>query len=266
MSTMSFQFVIHDGSRVSQDPAVRTLIRKQAMKDVGMTRKRRGNHGRVNLRQPLDCLGTGTFQPIGKASDHTSSSSGGSCFVTPVSDHAEATICRMRQSESANPRRPVRQTDNEIKFVRFTFSTEYEKVRKTFGLDIGDLSLLASFNLGKGTASMLSAQPDRLVDLLTQDFWSYLEHVPGRYGQSECVTDAVNCVLAQTHSVLVPGMRAPGDALCRSLYGKALQSLQGAIEDGTHCMDADVLCATQLLGMHEVRSASKLICSTRVVS
>ena len=42
------------------------------------------------------------------------------------------------------------------------------------------------------------------------------------------------------------------------LYAKALKTLQDAISDESTCLDSDVLCATQLLSLHEVRPLSSI--------
>ncbi|CAK7221127.1 hypothetical protein SBRCBS47491_004421 [Sporothrix bragantina] len=48
---MAFSFVNYEGPDVPQDPSVRTLIRRQAMRDVGLDRRARGGYGQANLRQ-----------------------------------------------------------------------------------------------------------------------------------------------------------------------------------------------------------------------
>ncbi|CAK7210272.1 hypothetical protein SCUCBS95973_000722 [Sporothrix curviconia] len=48
---MAFSFVSYEGPDVPQDPGVRTLIRRQAMRDVGLDRRARGGYGQANLHQ-----------------------------------------------------------------------------------------------------------------------------------------------------------------------------------------------------------------------
>ena len=79
---------------------------------------------------------------------------------------------------------------------------------------------------------------------------SYLQFVPSRYGSTECLTAATNCVLAKVHSILVP--QEDCSQVVLQLYTKALQTLQNAISAESTCLDADVLCATELLSLHEV--------------
>jgi hypothetical protein len=127
---------------------------------------------------------------------------------------------------------------------------EYERARSKFGVDLMSLSILTNFNVGKSTIAILSADPTRLASLLNLHQWSYLEYVPQRYGVSECLTAATNCLLAKVHTVLAP--REDSSSVCTRLYGKALRALQDALANDSSAMDADVLCATQLLSLHEV--------------
>lgn len=44
-----FPFIVLNGPKLN-DPGARRIIRKQAMKDVGNARRRRGNYGKINQR------------------------------------------------------------------------------------------------------------------------------------------------------------------------------------------------------------------------
>lgn len=77
-----------------------------------------------------------------------------------------------------------------------------------------------------------------------------MEYVPSRYGISDCLTAATDCVLGKVRSILAP--QQFDKELMLRLYAKALQTLQDAISDESKCMEADVLCATELLSLHEV--------------
>jgi len=47
----TFCIVEYEGPKLSQDPAVRRLIRQRAMKDVARARRQRGGYGKHNMRQ-----------------------------------------------------------------------------------------------------------------------------------------------------------------------------------------------------------------------
>jgi hypothetical protein len=48
-SVQDFQFIISDGSQTPNNLKVRTIIRKQAMKNIAAARKNRGDYGRINF-------------------------------------------------------------------------------------------------------------------------------------------------------------------------------------------------------------------------
>ncbi len=85
---------------------------------------------------------------------------------------------------------------------------------------------------------------------------SYLQYVPTLYGSSECVTAAANCLLAKAKLTLSPKKECSETTL--RLYAKALRTLQTALMDEENCTGPDVLCATQLLSLHEVSEANHL--------
>ena len=85
---------------------------------------------------------------------------------------------------------------------------------------------------------------------------SFLDYVPSRYGSSDCITAATNCLLAQAKVALSPQLEEECHDITLRLYAKALSTLQTAISDEGHCLDTDVLCAIQLLSLHEVTNSS----------
>lgn len=97
--------------------------------------------------------------------------------------------------------------------------------------------------------------PDWLSDF---PYRSYLQYIPSRYGTSECLTAATNCVLGKVKMILAPHLFSCQETMIY-LYAKALKTLQDAISDDSKCLDSDVLCATQLLSLHEVPPAFLII-------
>lgn len=89
MADSSFHFINATGPKVPKDPALRTLIRKQAMKDVGIARKKRGGYGRVNLRQPPSDANTSVPKEAPESSG--ASTDADDCNrMTPDSDSASS--------------------------------------------------------------------------------------------------------------------------------------------------------------------------------
>lgn len=262
-STSDFHFIVSDGPKVPD--SARTLIRKQAMKDVGLARKKKGNYVRVNLRQvPVydKSAAAGDTVPIrssvnlsgvdcsrcSTASSQTQNSSSAE-MRQPSTDSADEWELALRQKAAA--------TDGyascDMVLASISPCPDYQRARSRFGVELTDLAMLTNFNVGKSTIAILSADPARLASLLGQEQWSYLAYVPARYGTSECLTTATDCLLAKAHSALTVPDEACR-AVCNRLYGKALRALQDALADDSTVRGSDVLCATQLLSLHEVCS------------
>lgn len=158
-------------------------VRKQAMKDVGISRRKRGNYGRANARQSQ---AFGTEFPIGRgvaevgSSDNSQDSCGTSDAETSESSRtSEGTEYEEIVSRgSALARRcwplMVDRADDAFSFTTISLLSDYGSARSKFHLDITDLSILTNFNVGKSTIPILSANPTRLADLLGHPQWYVL--------------------------------------------------------------------------------------------
>ena len=128
----------------------------------------------------------------------------------------------------------------------------YDSMRVRYGFDILDLSSLTAFHVGRVTAQALTIEPSRLIGILQCQQWSYFSYLPGRYGNSSFLDDAVNCVAARVRQLIsYPLGQLSGTIL--SLYSRALRSLQAVLDDPKLWMEPDVLCATEVLALFEVR-------------
>lgn len=254
----NFPFIVSSGPKLQNDPATRQLIRKQAMRDIGIARKRKGTFGKQNTGQ-FPTADVPIRAAVSSAGGNKSSSSGTSSPETWGSDASASTQSTddteldalFGQQLVPARRKPI--TTGRISSIQtVNLLSSYETTRARFNVDITDLCMLTNFNVGKSIIPILTADPSRLAGLLGQQEWSYLQHVPSRYGESQCLTAATDCVLAKVRSVLAP--QGGYEEVQLRLYAKALNSLQKAISNGASCMDSDVLCATQMLSLHEVRS------------
>ncbi|KAL4955733.1 hypothetical protein BDW69DRAFT_110965 [Aspergillus filifer] len=129
--------------------------------------------------------------------------------------------------------------------------TGYEAIRVAYNFDITLLTSFTDVDLGKTAATPLQNQPNLLSSLLQRRSTSFLSYLPSRYGSSPFLDDAMHCLAARAGQIFGHTTRA---AKISTLYGKALNSLQAALNDGKLCMGADVYCATRLLTLYELIS------------
>ena len=239
-STDGFQFVVSNGPKPPADPAVRTMIRRQAMKDVGSERKAR--NGRVRLSQipPTGSLsGTHNVQRQDRESDSKSVASSSQLEDDQVSpstsswdswdswdlDGTEELPLTLRQEQAMS----------WTLYAPLSNHSAYEAAKSRFGVDLTMLELLTGFSVGKTTIGQLAEDPMRMYSLVSEPVPadSFLSLVPQRYGSSKVVATAVDCLLAKVSSVLTPYATSAVDL--SKLYAIALRTLQDAIVDCTSC-------------------------------
>ncbi|KAH8807831.1 hypothetical protein F5884DRAFT_857398 [Xylogone sp. PMI_703] len=132
-----------------------------------------------------------------------------------------------------------------------------ELLVKDRGLDPMDLSALTSVHMGdmqvtSMTASaMITSEPNQLADVLVCRQWSYFSFIPPRFGHFLVLDDAFRCLVTATHSMLVPSHKL-SDGKILSCYGRALRSLQSAVNNPTARYSSEVLCATGMLALFEL--------------
>jgi len=220
-STMAtgFEFVIHpsDGN-AGTSKADKIRIRRQAMKAVGISRRQRGNYGQYNLRQ----------YPV---------------YI----DSRQQTI------DTYNDPPKAVQEIAWINTIPAQLSSKgFELMKIEYGVDILDLSGLITIHVGRAAARILSSDRALLVRLLRcKQQWSYLSYLPSRYGYNACLDDAMHCVTAKMRQIIFSTDQQPS-SMVLSLYGKALKSLQAAVNDPVSCLEPNVLCATEILALFEV--------------
>lgn len=259
----NFPFIVSDGPKLRNDPQTRQIIRKQAMRDVGIARKRKGTFGKQDTGQ---FASNRTAVPIRPSVSSTSGNSSSSSATASPETLSSGTSVSTKETDDTGfdesfDWQLVPTNGKKCYADRSAFTpsaslfSSYETTRSKFSVDITDLSMLTNFNVGKSTIPALSADPSRLAALLGEQQWSYMEYIPRRYGQSQCLTAATDCVLAKVRSLLAPHIVNEQTQL--RLYAKALHSLQKAISNSaSDCVSPDVLCATQMLSLHELLDAS----------
>ncbi len=102
---------------------------------------------------------------------------------------------------------------------------------------------------------MLQSEPAQLPSVLLCRQWSYFSFIPPRFGHVPALDDAFRSLATIVHSTLVPKHKRSSDTIL-AYYGKALRSLQCAVNEPAARYTAEVLCAVGMLALFEVRQRS----------
>jgi hypothetical protein len=129
----------------------------------------------------------------------------------------------------------------------------FELLNADTGLNVLVLDEFTSVTAGPRAAELLCADPKKLKKLVLRRRDSYLSHIPSRYNSSACVQDALRCLAIKAKRSLCSETKATTTADELRLYGKALRSLQAAVNESGSSTDVDVLCAIEILSLCEVR-------------
>ena len=253
-----FQFVnaTLTNPQAPQDKAVRTLIRKQAMKQASATRRKLGNYGKHNVRQcPIFCEVITQKSVAGRPHNKT-------IYEDEESYRREDEDELLRDGEdSALSHNSLHLAGSNVQpFNMFAYKSSlppslsrqgYEAVVAAYDLDVVNLSAVALLRLGRSACMMLSADTSTLASLLRCNWASYLTYAPSRYAHSPCLSDAIDCILARVRQILFPA-ETKFNSIVLPRYIKALKSLQEALYSSSQCYEADVLCAIEILALYEV--------------
>jgi hypothetical protein len=269
---VSFEFVVQSQD-VYQDgfsSDTRTRIRKQAMKKVGAERRKGGGYGKRNLRQQPIVVEDIIYSPVPSAVVKSTAAS------TASGDEAEGQpSCWSLQIRSAHPAAPSSSSPSSASSTSSTSSDSpsspsfanpcrlrqmplsgVDRLVADYGINPVHFSALTNVHLGGVAVSVLARQPHRLQGLLSDRTWSYFSFVPARYGQHPYLDDALRCLVVKARAIMAPSAEA--DKMILAAYGKALQSLQKAVQDPSLVAGPDVLGATGILSVFEVSCACRL--------
>lgn len=173
MTANSFPFIVSSGPKLQNDPNIRAVIRKQAMKDVGNARRKRGSSGRVNLRTAR-VVETTNVSIRSEASpdsslESSSTESSGSSKTAEDTDYDELLP---RHSVVSKRRNPNGTRDQDpFSFATISLFSNYETARSKFQIDVVDLTMLTNFHVGRSTIPILTADPANLASLLGYRQW-----------------------------------------------------------------------------------------------
>lgn len=258
----SFQFVNStvDTPIVPQDLAVRALIRKQAMKKAAATRKKNGSYGKHNLRQYPVFVEAMQFNPaetqiIEEAID---------CLPTasdPTYEEDTTIYTSRKPLKATKGKKDGQSADSQMCLAILALSqnlpatlsaTGYELSSMKSDFDILDLSMLASMFSGRAARAALSQEPQNLIhQIRARQKWSYLSYLPQLYGHYPCLNAATDCVVARARQIMSP--HEDWEPAVLNFYVRALGALQKALDDPEQRYTPEVLCATEILSLYEVR-------------
>jgi hypothetical protein len=263
---VEFQFVNStiDAPTMPRDQAVRALIRKQAMKKASAARRKDGNYGKHNLRQyPVFVVEPATHcTPSAVAVlDQEVRESTQNNNTTVIKTEMPLTPPGVRKYKVQQEKEVNRSTRQQTWLASLALSshpctslpaTGYELTNIKSDFNILDLSTLASMFASRAVRNALSQYPLQLVhQLRTQKQWSYLEYLPSQYAHYPCLRAATDCVIARARQIISPHEK--WESAVTYFYCKALGTLQKALDDPNQRYSAQVLCATEILALFEVR-------------
>ncbi|PQE31973.1 C6 zinc finger domain protein [Rutstroemia sp. NJR-2017a WRK4] len=267
---MEFQFVNSTltNPSVPQDLAIRALIRKQAMKKASAARRRDGNYGKHNLRQyPVfvhDEKPTDQTPAVKVVANHKTQSAYGSNTSRQLeyidgeergkgrSSNGKLKLSKHEREKNIAERQMLLTKIALAESAPSKFSpTGYELLLAKSGVDIMELSTLATLHVGRATRRALCASPYSIVhQMRTQKQWSFLSYLPSRYGHIQCLSDAADCVVARARQIISP--QENWEPMVLGYYIKALESLQKALDSPKQRFKPEVLCATEILALYEL--------------
>lgn len=244
-----FHFVNSTTPEKPRDLAVRSLIRKQAMKEAVATRKREGTYGRHKRYRPPVFGQSVTNDSEGTVIPFEDDSSSSTTATTP-GDKRESV-----EQDCGKGRDLIAKSALTEPIPARLSLKGYALTSMKYGFDALNLSILTTVHVGRLLGRKLSADPGRLAPLLRHRHWSYFEYLPSRYGHSRCLTDATDCILARVRQLISP--HDDWEYTVISSYVKAINSLQSALDCGEQRFQPEVLCAAEILGLYELLSTSR---------
>ena len=210
----AFEFITLEPANHGVSPKTRTKIKKQAMRTVGLSRR----------KVPPQMLRR--LQP----------NKGVPCLKTDA---------ECSNSYLLYPKRTVLPRPVPLSGLAHIIATT--------GVHVFDLSALTVIHIGLAATQLLQPASGNMTQLLKCRHPSYFDHICSRYGHLQCLDDAILCILLKARTLLCPQNDVSQPFLLAS-YGRALRNLQSMVNDPIKYADSDVLCAADLLALFEVSS------------
>jgi hypothetical protein len=247
----SFSFVSYDGPKLSRNPGVRKLIRQRAMRDVAAARKQSGSYGKHNLRQ-YPVFETGQESP-----EHSSSPASEQEVTERLHSVVNRPGDRFISPNKQHGRSPTKTTYHS-QLYGVPMPTPAGGLSSDFALLLNVMPL-TGIRLGVASGTELSFEPlwtDVSASAGQLEKNKLLSFIPSRYGRATALTHATDCVVAKLRLMMLPVeyVSAASEATVLMHYSKALSALQASLNDEAQRMTPETLCATELLGIYEVKT------------
>lgn len=271
MGAKKFEWINSSHDEQQYDAEQRRVIRVQAMRAAASSRKKTGTWGKLNMRQPAVIR----YTTVGSGGDGSSSSddggttsydsSNGGQFRSSVrardawkpKNHVIPIIRYLKSDGTPDTTRPAALSQSEQwngRLERPMPLLGFEYLSADIGINVLDLEELTCVATGQLAGPLLAQDLASLTKVMVRSRQSYLIHIPARYGHSTCLDDALRCVAVQAKRVLVPNYAPNGRTDLYGLYGKALRSLQNAVNNEDDWSNPCILGAIEVLSMFEVRT------------
>lgn len=276
---MAFHFVNYEGPSLPEDPTVRTLIRRQAMHDVAVDRRARGNYGQTNLRQvPIFANGWGVSSTSAPATEETTSTSSKGKKKNKANAKAKRAPRPLSQSSHSTnlsltlPASFYTSSSSSSSLptsINFPDGATTEKFALLLnlvpltGLRLG-IGKLSSFQLDLARGQ--SSRPPSPSTFTPFDLGNpkLAHYITSRYSDSgdndkaPALRYATDAVIAQLRQVALRAKGTPASPFSQDatllLYNKALRAVQAALDDDKQRLTEETLCATELLAVFELLS------------
>lgn len=249
-------FIDCNQGRPPRDPTVKTLIRSRAMKQAAIQRKRDGRYERLNMIQyPEWILGSQQQNELTDVKD------GNVALVTTVNeigghtdegdkDEAQTQIARKRTALLEGSLR-WRAGYKPRLLTSFTTgnSSNYSLLHLTDPLTLHHLGVTTFSLFRPETACFghtLTSMPEYAKRRL-------LFFIPSLYGHFPALTYATDCVVVRLEQLIRSRgiLSSERDVLSLGYYTKAIEALQGIIDDEDLRALPETLCAVLLLEFFE---------------
>lgn len=240
----TFAFVNYEGPKLPRDPHIRDLIHRRAMKDVAVTKRRRGGSRHHNVGQlPLFL-------------DQAVRVDGASPILRDKIPNIVAHAIDTDQLSLA-----YSGTDSETSPEEWESSDTLPSPAVALNLinavdfsTLFDLTPLTGLRLGFATVGLSTCTSMKGLNMGSKKLLTF---IPSRYGHVSSLSHATDCVIAKLRQIAGTPERksAAAEAAVLIHYNKALRALQADLEDEVRCMMPETLCATVLLCVFEVFSS-----------